>query len=146
GLVCVHDLDRRLVLRDKLAARPVDFLGRRPLGIIEARQAPSGRLAPSIEILTAIGRGEGNWTRGCLPGGVTGHGCLAAVREYNSYLQYEFRFAEGADKFGVASRRFLDVVHPVAEQNPQSILSGPEKSSHVIRVIEDSLAIVRPSR
>lgn len=77
------------------------------------------------------------------PLAVGAHHFLPPVRIFEPQFADGFEGSERADKLRVAAA--AHVVHPIAEQDSQGVVPGPQQRRDVIGVVKHGLVVLRPS-
>ena len=96
-----------------------------------------------VIVFAAVDAGEGDRSRGDLPGGVGVDAPAGAVGKIEEQLRDQLRRAHGGEEVGVSAGG--DVEHAVAEHDADGVGAGLEKRGHVVGDVQAGLAIVGPA-
>ena len=115
-----------------------------PRGIVKAKLAPAGLIAPRIKILAAVNAGKSYRTFFHPPQMIGADHRNGAVRVFDPQHDPHFGCAEGGCVFGIAPAG--NTVEPVGEFPSNNIRAVTNQIGNFIRDIINRLAEIRPVR
>ncbi len=139
----LHALDGRSALGGQTTSRAFTDGRGQPLRVAIARLQPAGPLQPCVIVLTSEDARKHDRPLGPAPGFV-GNDCgERAIGIVDPQLQNRFGRAMRAGELDVAPP--FDIVHTIAQHEPQGIVALPELRGHIVTRIETRLPVIRPT-
>ena len=121
--------------------------GRRcPAPGIVTRKIPPGRIPAGIVILAAIHAGKDDRSLAGPPVRTGADALHRAVGVLEPELRDDAQRSVAADKLGEPSGGSLHVIHAVAEDHPNDVLTGRDQGRHIARLIKRCVPVLGPAR